>query len=147
MKPGLTVGARGRHAMTVGPSHLVPALFAEADGGRGAFPDMPAVFATAQMVGLMEWACVEQLRPFYEAGEDSLGIHVDFDHAAPTLPGQTVTVETEVEAIDGRFVWFRVEAHDGVERIGGGRHRRAVIDAAKFAQRLAAKRTAAGLEA
>lgn len=144
MKPGLAVGARGRHAMTVGPSHLVPALFAEADGGRGAFPDMSAVFATAQMVGLMEWACVEQLRPFYDDGEDSLGIHVDFDHAAPTLPGQTVTVQTEVEAIEGRYIWFRVEAHDGVERIGGGRHRRALIDTARFAARLEAKRLAAG---
>lgn len=146
MKPGLTVGARHRHEMTVAASHLVPALFAEADDGRGAFPGMPPVFATAQMVGLMEWACVEQLRPFYDEGEDSLGIHVDFDHAAPTLPGQTITVATEVEQVDGRFVWFRVEAHDGVERIGGGRHRRAVIDAAKFAARLDAKRAAAGLE-
>ena len=146
MKPGLERGMRGRHAMVVGPSHLVPALFAEADGGRGAFPEMPAVFATAQMVGLMEWACIEQLRPFYEDGEDSLGIHVDFDHAAPTLPGQTVTVETEVKSVEGRFVWFRVEAHDGIDRIGGGRHRRAVIDGATFARRLAAKRAAAGLE-
>ena len=139
MKPGLTTGARASLAMTVGPSHLVPALFGEQNGGAGAFRDMPAVFATANMVGLMEWACVEQLRPFYELSEDSVGIHVDVDHAAPTLPGQTVTVDTEVESVDGRFVWFRVRAHDGVEVIGQGRHRRAVIDRAKFADRLAAK--------
>lgn len=125
--------------MTVEDAHLVPRLFEEQRGGKGAFPDMPAVFATAKMVGLMEWACVEQLRPFYEDGEDSLGIHVDVDHSAPTLPGQTVTVETEVEAIDGRFIWFRVRAHDGIDVIGQGRHRRAVIDRATFADRLAAK--------
>ncbi|RJL14492.1 thioesterase family protein [Paracoccus siganidrum] len=141
MKPGLAVGSTGRHALKIGDEHLVPALF-----GGVAFPNMPAVFATAQMVGLMEWACVAHLRPYYEAGEDSLGIHVDVDHGAPTLSGQTVTVETEVEEIDGRFVWFRVRAHDGVEVIGQGRHRRAVIDVAKFNDRLAAKRAVAGLE-
>ena len=142
MKPGLKPGDRFQHQMQVLPSHLVPALFAEAD----AFPDMPQVFATAQMIGLMEWTCVEQLRPFYDAGEHSVGIHVDVDHSAPTLPGQTVTVEAEVEQVEGRFIWFRVRAHDGIDQIGAGRHRRAVIDSAKFNERLQAKRAAAGLE-
>ena len=141
MKPGLAVGSRHSHSFRVGEGELVPALF-----GGTAFPDMPAVFATGQMVAFMEWGCVEHLRPFYGPGEDSLGIHVDVDHTAPTLPGQTVTVETEVESIDGRFVWFRVSAHDGVDRIGQGRHRRAVIETAKFNDRLAAKRAATGLE-
>lgn len=139
MKPGLAPGARARFSMTVEPTHLVPALFAEQNGGRGAFADMPAVFATANMVALMEWACVEQLRPYYEDGEDSVGVHVDVDHSAPTLPGQTVSVDTEVESVDGRFVWFRVRAEDGLDVIGQGRHRRAVIDRSKFDDRLAAK--------
>ena len=142
MKPGLKPGDRASFSMRVTAGDTVPALFAD----RRAFLDMPDVFATAKMVGLMEWACVEQLRPFYEDGEDSLGIHVDVDHSAPTLPGQVVTVETEVEEIDGRFLWFRVVAHDGIDQIGAGRHRRAVIDSAKFNERLQAKRATAGLE-
>ncbi|UFM66403.1 thioesterase family protein [Paracoccus sp. MA] len=142
MKPGLTPGARARFSMTVAEGDTVRALFSD----RGAFPRMPAVFATAKMVGLMEWACVEQLRPYYEEGEDSLGVHVDVDHSAPTLPGQAVTVETEVEEIDGRFIWFKVVAHDGIDRIGAGRHRRALINTAKFNDRLEAKRAKAGLE-
>ena len=139
MRPGLQVGDRASHAMTVEEAHVVPRLFAEQNNGAGAFADMPPVFATANMVALMEWACVEQLKPFYEDGEDSVGIHVDVDHAAPTLPGQTVTVDCEVESVDGRFVWFRVRAHDGVDVIGQGRHRCAVIERAKFAERLAGK--------
>ena len=122
--------------------NAVPALFAD----RNAFPEMPVVFATAKMVGLMEWACVEQLRPYYEEGEGSLGVHVDVDHTAPTLPGQVVTVETEVEEVDGRFIWFRVTAHDGIDQIGTGRHRRAVIRNEKFNDRLDAKRAQTGLE-
>lgn len=139
MKPGLSVGDRSSHRMVVGESHIVPRLFPEQNGGAGAFPDMPPVFATANMVALIEWACVEQLRPYYDDGEDSVGVHVDVDHTAPTLPGQTVTVETEVESVEGRFVWFRVRAHDGLDVIGQGRHRRAVIEGAKFAGRLADK--------
>ena len=142
MKPGLKPGDRASFSMRVTAGDTVPALFAD----RRAFLDMPDVFATAKMVGLMEWACVEQLRPYYEDGEDSLGIHVDVDHSAPTLPGQVVTVETEVEEIDGRFLWFRVVAHDGIDQIGAGRHRRAVIDSTKFNDRLELKRAKAGLE-
>ena len=142
MKPGLKPGDRASFSMRVPAGDPVPALLAD----RRAFLDMPDVFATAKMVGLMEWACVEQLRPFYEDGEDSLGIHVDVDHSAPTLPGQVVTVETEVEEIDGRFLWFRVVAHDGIDQIGAGRHRRAVIDSTKFNDRLELKRAKAALE-
>ncbi len=142
MKPGLKPGDRASFSMRVTAGDTVPALFAD----RRAFLDMPDVFATAKMVGLMEWACVEQLRPYYEDGEDSLGIHVDVDHSAPTLPGQVVTVETEVEEINGRFLWFRVVAHDGIDQIGAGRHRRAVIDSTKFNDRLELKRAKAALE-
>ena len=142
MKPGLKSGDCARFSMKVQPGDTVPALFSD----RNAFPEMPVVFATAKMVGLMEWACVEQLRPYYEEGEGSLGVHVDVDHTAPTLPGQVVTVETEVEEVDGRFIWFRVTAHDGIDQIGTGRHRRAVIRNEKFNDRLDVKRAQAGLE-
>ncbi len=142
MKPGLKSGDCARFSMKVQPGDTVPALFSD----RNAFPEMPVVFATAKMVGLMEWACVEQLRPYYEEGEGSLGVHVDVDHTAPTLPGQVVTVETEVEEVDGRFIWFRVTAHDGIDQIGTGRHRRAVIRNEKFNDRLDAKRAQTGLE-
>ena len=142
MKDGLKIGAKATHRFTVEGRHTVRALFSE----EAAFPAMPAVFATAYMTGLMEWACVELIKPFYEGHEDSLGIHVDFSHLAPTLPGQVVTVEAEVTGIEGRKLEFRVSAHDGIDLIGEGRHARALIDTEKFANRLAAKRAAAGLE-
>ena len=142
MKDGLKTGAKAEHRFTVKEQHTVRALFSEED----AFPTMPAVFATAYMTGLMEWACVELVKPFYEEGEQSLGTHVDFSHLAPTLPGQVVTVTAEVTEFDGRFIWFRVQAHDGIDLIGEGRHQRALIGTEKFANRLAAKRAAAGLE-
>jgi fluoroacetyl-CoA thioesterase len=135
MKPGLAVGARGRHSFTVTEAQTVPALYAMSP----LFTAMPGVFATGFMVGLMEWACLEQLAPFYEAGEGSLGTHVDFSHIAPTPPGLTVTVETEVTAIDGRFVWFHARAHDGVDLIAEGRHQRALVRWDRFVPRAMAK--------
>jgi fluoroacetyl-CoA thioesterase len=135
MKPGLAVGATARFAHRIGPEHTVPNLYPEA----ASFRAMPGVLATGYMVGLMEWACLEQLAPYMEAGEGSLGTHVDVSHVAPTPPGLTVTVETEVTAIEGRFVWFRVRAHDGVDLIGEGRHQRAVVKWDRFVPRAMAK--------
>lgn len=138
MKAGLQPGARAVFRHTVGKEHSVPALYPES----ALFQKMPAVLATGYLVGLMEWACVEQLAPFYEDGEGSLGTHVDVSHVSPTPPGLTVTVETEVTGMDGKFVWFSVRAHDGVDMIGEGRHQRAVVKWDRFLPRAMAKSAA-----
>ncbi|WP_238367076.1 thioesterase family protein [Mesobacterium pallidum] len=139
MKPGLAPGHRGTFSRVMTQADTVPALFPDATHLQG----MPGVLATAKMIGLMEWACVEHLLPYYDEGEVSLGIHVDVNHIAATPPGMKVTVETEVEEIDGRFIWFRVRARDEHDVIGEGRHRRAIVAQEKFEAKAAAK--AAGL--
>lgn len=139
MKPGLAIGAKAVFRHRIGAEHTVPALYPEAT----LFQAMPGVLATGYFVGLMEWACVEQLAPFYEDGEGSLGTHVDVSHVSPTPPGLTVTVQSEVTAIDGKFVWFKVRAHDGVDLIGEGRHQRAVVRWEKFVPKAMAKATGA----
>lgn len=136
MKPGLAIGAKARFSRKVAVNDTVPRLFDDAT----VMADMPDVLATARMVGLMEWACVEQLAPFYEPGECSLGIHVDISHVAPTPPGMVVTVDSEVTAIDGKFLWFKVTARDEAGLIGEGRHQRALVDAARFGAKAEAKR-------
>mgnify|MGYP001235111516 CR=1 FL=1 len=135
MKPGLTIGARGAFRHRIGAEHTVPRLYPES----AAFRAMPEVLATGYMVGLMEWACIEQLRPWLDEGEGSLGTHVDVSHVAATPPGMTVEVETEVTGVDGKFVWFAVRAHDGKDMIGEGRHQRAVVRWDRFVPRVEAK--------
>ncbi len=105
---------------------------------------MPDVLASVRMIGMFEWACIEQLAPFYEAGEGSLGIGFDLSHVSPTPPGLTVTVETEVTDIDGRFITFHVRGHDGQDMIGEGRHRRAMTRWQKFNAGVAVKSERAG---
>jgi fluoroacetyl-CoA thioesterase len=76
------------------------------------------------------------LEPHIEAGEGSLGIHIDVSHIAATVPGQTVTVTAECTKVDGRRVTFRVKAHDGLDLISEGEHERMVVNWDKFEQRV-----------
>ena len=48
------------------------------------------VFATAEMVKLMEFAAYKALEPFYEDHESSVGVHVEVRHLAATPLGMTV---------------------------------------------------------
>ncbi len=64
---------------------------------------------------------------------------IDVSHEAATPPGLTVTVDCKLEQVDGRKLIFSVEAHDGHDIIGRGRHGRAVVRWDRFNQRLAEK--------
>jgi fluoroacetyl-CoA thioesterase len=107
------------------------------------FRDMPRVFATAYMVGLMEWACMEAIQPWLEPGERSVGTAICVTHVAATPPGLTVTVDLTVTRVEGRKLSFSVRAHDGVDPIGEGTHERFVIDRERFERKLGEKVAAA----
>jgi fluoroacetyl-CoA thioesterase len=143
MKASLQPGLTHKFSFKVSDAKTVPQLYPES----AIFTGMPRVFATGYMVGLFEWACTELLAKHLEAGEGSLGTHVDFSHEAATPPGLTVTVEAKVIAVEGPKVTFEVSGHDGIDRIGGGRHERFVVKWDKFNARVAdkAKRALAGV--
>lgn len=114
----------------------VPGLLPEI----GSWSAMPPVLATAMLVAIMEWAALETLLPFLDAGEHSLGILVEMSHTAPTPRGGRVRARATIRTVEGRFVDFDIEAFDDNGRIGGANHRRAVIDEARFAERIEAMR-------
>lgn len=136
MKSSPAIGDRHSFSFRIGENKTVPHLYPESTE----FARMPAVFATGFMVGLMEWACIDALAPHLEDGEGSLGIAIDVDHSAATLPGQTVTVSVECIEADGKRLGWRVVAHDGLDIIGQGTHRRAVVGWERFNARLEEKR-------
>ena len=131
LRPGL----RHSQAITVGEALTVPAVAAAFTG----FADMPPVFATAFMVGFVEWACIEALRPYLGPHQRTVGTHVDMGHTAATPAGMRVTAEVELIAVEGRRLRFRAECRDEVEVIGTGFHERAVIDSEKFLERVRRK--------
>jgi fluoroacetyl-CoA thioesterase len=132
LKPGLTHQFKFR----IPPSKTVPQLYPESQ----MFREMPEVFATGYLVGLLEWACIEALRPHLDwPREQSLGTRVAVSHLAATPPGLTVTVDVRLEKVDGRRLSFSILAHDGVDKITEGTHERVVIDRARFLERVGAK--------
>ncbi|HSS47107.1 MAG TPA: thioesterase family protein [Burkholderiales bacterium] len=129
LQPGLTFEFKFK----IPETKTVPHLYPESQ----MFREMPSVLATGFMVGLMEWACIEALRPHLDwPREQTLGTHVNFSHTAPTPPGFTVTVSVKLKKIEGRKLTFSVSAHDGVDAISAGTHERFVIDAAKFKENI-----------
>ncbi len=137
MKDSLKVGLTHQHHFCLTDAKMVPALYPEADSFRA----MPAVFATGFMVGFLEWACIEAIKPHLDwPVEQSLGTAINVTHEAATPAGFTVTATVEVTEIDGRRVRFAVQAHDGVDLIARGTHERFVIDKARFDQKMAQKR-------
>ena len=134
--PTLRPGLRHQFTYQVPPEKTVPHLYPEAPD----FGVMPDVFATGFMVGLIEWTCIQLINQHLDwPAEMTLGVHVDVSHEAATPPGLDVTTTVELTKVDGRLLEFAVEAHDGIDTITRGTHRRAVVDAAKFSARVAAK--------
>ncbi|WP_218106725.1 thioesterase family protein [Micromonospora pallida] len=114
---------------TVPENRTVPHLLPESPD----FAARPEVLATGYLVGIIEWACIEALHGHLDEGELTLGTHVKLSHLAPTVPGSTVTVEVRLVEVDGRSLFFEVDASD----------EHAVIDRDRFEARLARQNEAA----
>lgn len=92
------------------------------------------VFSTPAMIGLMEYTCVLLVAPYLDQDEQTVGIHVDVRHMAPTKIGQRVTVTAELLEINSNKLRFAVSAlNDQGVKIGDGTHRRALINTKQFA--------------
>lgn len=136
MKDSLQAGLEYQLTFVVPVTKTVPHLYPESE----AFQSMPQVYATGFLVGLMEWACIEAVNPHLDwPREQSVGIHVNISHEAATPPGLEVTARARLVKVDGRRLAFEVEASDGVDIIGRGRHERSIIDARRFEEKVARK--------
>ena len=132
LQPGLTYQFRFK----IPPTKTVPHLYPESE----LFQQMPQVLATGYLVGLMEWACIEALRPHLDwPREQTVGTRVDVSHEAATPAGFILTARATLVGVDGRKLRYEVEADDGVDRIARGTHERAVIVREKFEAKLVEK--------
>jgi fluoroacetyl-CoA thioesterase len=132
----LEPGLRHRETIRVGEALAVPA-----QGRALGFPqEMPPVFATANMIALVEWTCVEALAPYLASDQRTVGTRVEIGHSAATPIGMQVTAEVELVEVEGRRLRFKVSCRDEAEPIGDGFHERIIIDHDRFMARLARKR-------
>ncbi|MBV9956828.1 MAG: thioesterase family protein [Acidobacteria bacterium] len=100
---------------------------------------MPEVYGTPMMIYLMELAAARAIQQYLPEGWVSVGAVVNIRHLAATPIGLTVTARAEVVSVGEAQVTFRVEAHDGVDKIGEGTHVRAPVELARFEKRVKAK--------
>jgi len=126
----IPIGAKGERKLLVTTDIAI--TFLGTDG--------PRVLSTPHMIGLMEMTCRDTVLPLLEPGHDTVGTHVNVAHLAAAPIGMSVRFLAEVTQVDGRRITFRVDAWDEKEKIGEGTHERAIINVAKFATRLAAKK-------
>ena len=124
MKPDFQPGISDEQTITTTPDMGITHLG----------PDVPSMYSTPSMIALIEATCVRLISRYVDAGEQSVGFHVDVRHLAPTTVGQQVTAKVALREINGRRLKFDVECwNEGGVKIGEGIHERAVIDIARFA--------------
>ena len=134
MKPSLKIGLSSSKKILIDEKRCISFM-----GKEG------MVYATPHMVSDVEYACRDFLLRHLDPGEDSVGAHVSIDHLAATPLGLQVSIEIKITEIDRRRVTFEFSVKDPIEEAGRGKHVRFVVDTAKTRERLAAKRTRAGL--
>ncbi|HZQ05489.1 MAG TPA: type II toxin-antitoxin system PemK/MazF family toxin [Anaerolineae bacterium] len=101
---------------------------------------MVAGFSTPAMIGLMETAAFNATKVVLPTTQSTVGIEVNIKHLAATPIGMHVRARAELERVDGRKLFFKVEAWDDVEKIGEGTHARFVVDLDRFEKRFEEKR-------
>jgi fluoroacetyl-CoA thioesterase len=132
LRPGL------RHSATV---RVGEALAVPAQGRALGFTfAMPPVFATANMIALIEWTCVAALAPYLAPHQRTVGTRVEISHLAATPVGMEVIADVELIEVASRKLRFAVCCRDEAELVGEGFHERMVIDQDRFMARLAGKR-------
>lgn len=122
----VTIGQRHTHRVKTTHAHTADAL-----GNKGV-----NVVATPVLIGFLEDAAMECLKPAYEDGEGSVGTFVDVRHLAPAPAGALIEAAAEVRAVKGRQVEFAVSASWGEVLLMEGRHGRAVVNLARFFAKL-----------
>ncbi|MHB8192894.1 MAG: thioesterase family protein [Bellilinea sp.] len=110
---------------------------ARAAGGE----HLPPVFSTPRLVSYLEKTAHESIFPLLDEGKTSVGTIVNIRHLAATPVGMQIRFQSELIAINGQRLTFKVEAWDEVEQIADGEHERFIIDQTRFQRRLNEKLT------
>lgn len=101
---------------------------------------MVAGFSTPALVALMENAAFAATSDLLPKGQTTVGVEVKIKHLAATPVGMHVRARAELTQIEGRKLYFAVQAWDDVEKIGEGTHVRFVVDLERFEKRFRDKR-------
>src|SRR5205823_2362421 len=108
--------------------------------------DGGCVLSTPNVILGLERASRNAVLPLLDPGHDTLGTHVNVYHLAATPLGMTVKFRTEIVSVEDRRVNFKVEAFDDKEKIAEGTHQRAIVNVARFSDKVQQKKKTLLLE-
>lgn len=112
VSPALTPGLIGRREVLVCEHNVAPHV---------------KKISTPSMIRAMEQASQLAVLDHLPPEQSTVGFEVNIRHVAGAGIGATVVATAELERVDGRWLYFKVEAMDGDRTIGVGTHRRAII--------------------
>lgn len=125
--------------ITVGMKGTVSTMVEREDTAYEVGSGSLLVYATPCMVALMEGAACEAIAEALPEGKTSVGTALDIQHLAATPVGLEVRAEAEVTEVNGSTITFHIVAYDEAGKIGEGTHKRAVITAQRFLDKVYAK--------
>jgi predicted thioesterase len=102
------------------------------------------VYATPRIISDVEYTCRDFLLGHLDAGEDSVGTKVNWEHVGPALFGAEVTLAIKLVGVDGRRVTFEAAVSDGADAVAHGTHERFIVDIQKVRERLLKKKAQRG---
>lgn len=103
--------------------------------GSGEVP----VLGTPALLALAEGACVDAIAEDLPEGQTSVGIYAEIEHLQPSPVGTRVTAQATLLGHHGRRLEFSVLVEQDGETVGRIRHRRVLVDRARFLERAAAE--------
>jgi fluoroacetyl-CoA thioesterase len=125
-------GLKSAHELEVRDEHTASSL------GSG---DVP-VLGTPALLMLAERACVAAIAEDLPTGETSVGTWAEVEHLQATPVGRTIRARATLIGHHGRRLEFNVIVEEAGATIARVRHRRVLVDRARFLQKLNAAQTA-----
>ena len=120
-------GLKLTRQMQVGPEQTAEAL------GAG---DVPVV-GTPALLALAEGACVDAIAKDLPDGETTVGTWAEIEHLQPSSVGDLLCAHAALIGHHGRRLEFSVLIEQHGETVAKVRHRRVLVDRARFLEKLA----------
>ncbi|RLG52141.1 MAG: thioesterase [Thermoproteota archaeon] len=90
------------------------------------------VLSTPSMIAFMEAMSRDLVQPYLPEGYTTVGTRVDVRHLSPAPVGHEIIVISELTAVEGRKLIFKVEAFWKGNKIGEGKHERYIVNLERF---------------
>lgn len=95
-----------------------------------------SVLSSPSMILMMEQTAMLFAQEYLPEGWITVGTRVDVSHLRASKVGAEITVNVKLLEFEKKHMVFEVEAFDGENKIGEGKHERHIVNKEKFISRI-----------